>query len=260
MLAHSGRFAVYTVVQPVFPSLLQATFSGDRLQIAETVWNVPGRKAIGPGVIASALVLILGAILTAAAIRDLVRARRRLPLVLFGLCVALYALYAGINVLGRMNLRPGPDILSSNCYYTYPALLFALLAAGVALPALGNGVGVARARAGLLAGLAALSLFGAEQVRKVNEDVARGLTDVTRPVRLMHQFVKDHAHELDFSFAVDHAGSDHMRWIYGIPVDRIVFPHYTRAAHPKYRVALRDGKVVVLPGPDGTAGTEPHAR
>src|SRR5262249_31419569 len=125
---HSVRFVVYTTIQPFFPSLIDSTYAGDRLQIAESLWPRHGRRTLGPAAWVSAAVVVLAAGLGAAGLGRLVRRKDRLPLLVFLLAAGLYGLYAAMTVLGRMNLRPVPYVLSSNCYYTYTALLFALLA------------------------------------------------------------------------------------------------------------------------------------
>lgn len=246
---HSARFAVYTAAQPFFPSLTATSFSGGRLQIAESLWTRHGRRNIGPAAWVSAGVLLLAVGLGMAGLARLVRRRDRLPLLVFLLATALYSLYAAMTVLGRMNLRPGPAILSSNCYYTYTALLFALLAGFVGWAGLGwCRPWTANARVGLVVGLAALALLGAEHIRRVNLEVAKGLTPISRPIRAFHAFVRQHRDEPDFSFEIDHAASDPVTPMLGMPVTDVVFAEWMPVREKaKYRVAFRDGTVVVLP-------------
>ena len=244
-LTHSARFAVFTAVQPFAPSLQRAVYSNGRLLIFETLWAKPSLKTFGPAALVSAAVLLAGLALGSAGVRGLLRRRERLPLLAFALTTGLYAVYAGIAVLGRMNLRPGPYILASNCYYAYPALLFLLMAAFAAWHAVGDGLWAARLRNGLCIGLVALALLGAEQVRRVNEEVARGVTDITKPVRPLEQFARQHRREPDFGFAIEYEQSDPMTRVYGIPIDRVIYAKWT-TPDPKYRVAIRDGKVLVL--------------
>jgi hypothetical protein len=244
---HSARFGVYTVVQPFFPTVPEHTFTGGRLHIAESLWTRHGRRNLGPAAVISALVFALAVGLALAGLTRIGRPEHRLRLLVLSLFAALFAVYAGMNVLGRMNLRPVPEILASNSYYTYPALLFALLACFTAwsaadLPA----VWAVNARGVLLAGLVVLAVLGAEHVRRVNQDVTTCLAEVAKPIRTVNTFVRHHRHEPDFSFTIDHAASDRIIPVYGIPVTDVMFGRWMTAPSPKYRIAYRNGSVVVL--------------
>jgi hypothetical protein len=245
-VANSVRFATYTAVQPFFPTMTENRFDGGRLWVAESLWTPHGRRNPGPAVAVSVLVVGLAAGLVVAGLLRLGRPGNRLPLLLFLLCAGLYAVYAGMNVLGRMNLRPVPEVLASNSYYTYTALLFALLAGWTAISRVGDGPRVANARAGLLVGLVVLAILGAEHVRRVNQDVTHYLSDVAKPIRTVNAFVRHHRHEPDFSFAIDHRRSDRIIPVYGIPVTDVMFARWMTAPEPKYRIAVRDGNVIVL--------------
>jgi hypothetical protein len=251
-ITHSVRFGLYTAIQPFCPSMLETAFSGGRLQIAETLWNETSWRKCGPTALVSALVLVLTMSFTAAGLYGFCWRGQRLPILILLLLAALYAFYAAMTVLGRMNLRPGPAMLTSNCYYTYTAfvllipLLFAawqgILGAGSRVAAVG--------RSALVGGLVILSFVGAEHIRRVNLEVAQTplMRDITRPAHAVNLFVKAHYHEPDFSIAIDYESSDTVPkyGYYTRAVDAIF--HRWLAEEPKYRIAIREGKCVLLTG------------
>lgn len=251
---HAARFAVYTVAQPFFPTVPEHTFAGGRLHVAESLWTRHGRRNLGPAAVVSALVLSLAVGLGGVGLVRCVRPETRIRLLVLALFATLFVVYAGMNVLGRMNLRPVPEILASNSYYTYPALLFALVAGFVAWSTPGVPEATAtHGRAGLLVGFVVLAVLGGERVRAVNQDVTTRVADVANPIRAVNTFVRRHRHEPDFGFTIDHAASGRITPVYGIPVTDVVFARWMTRSEPKYRIAYRDGSVVVLgpPGGDG---------
>ena len=245
-LTHAARFAVFTGVQPFVPPLLDTHFSGGRVQIQESVWNRSVRRRLGPLGAAGLAACAIAVGLAAWGAVGLIRRREWRPTLTLLLVAGLYATYAGMAVAGRMNLRPGPYILSANCYYAYPGLLLILvtLAAGWrGLPAADP------VRRGLAVLLTAVALAGGEQVRQVNEAVARDLLEVTRPAKAVGAFVRAHRHEPGFSFAIDRAASDPEYVIYDRPATDILFHQWIDRTNPRYRLAVRDGKVVPLGEP-----------
>ncbi|VTR95590.1 unnamed protein product [Gemmata massiliana] len=244
-LEHSVRYGSYTAVQPFFPSLVQTTYSGQRLQIAESLdWKIRLRF-LSPAVATSIAVFGAAAILGLVGLWRLVGTRARLPLLTLLLPTTLYAAYGAMTVLGRMNMRPTPYILSSNSYYAYTALLFGLLAASAAWFAVGSWGG--RIRTGLVIGLLALSTLGAERIRDVNITVTQQEQELSRALRSVQTFVDAHRREPGFSFEIDYAASDPVVKIHNRRTTQIVFNEWMSAPQPRYRVVLRDGKVQTQP-------------
>jgi hypothetical protein len=248
-LTHSAQYALYTVVQPFCPSLIQTSFGGGRLQVADAFWNPPTRREYGPLMLVSAATLALMAGLAAAGLAALSRCGRRPPLLAVLLLGSLFAAYAAITVLGRMNLRPGPAVLTSNSYYAYFSLLLGLATLFAACQGVGQFAGgwAARARAWLSAGLVVLALVGGEHVRRVNVEIAASMRGTTKPIRAVNRFVKEHRHEPDFSFAIDHESSDDIPKVHGVRITDAIF-HRWLSDRPKYTIAVRDGRAVLLRG------------
>ena len=255
------RFGIYTGVQPFCPSLLQTSFTGGRLQTAESLWTGPVLKRCGPLCLVSALVLVLTLSFGAIGLGSLLRRGDRLPILALLLLAGLYGVYGAMTVLGRMNLRPGPPMLTSNSYYTYTALL-------LLMPLIfGAWLGTARmsgrlatlARKALVGGLAILAFAGAERIWQVNREMAPNplMKDMTRPIRAVNLFVKEHRDEPDFSIAIDYKSSDKIPIAYGPHVTDTIF-HRWIADEPKYWLAIRDGKAILLPGPPQARGSN-HA-
>ncbi|AWM36539.1 hypothetical protein GobsT_56490 [Gemmata obscuriglobus] len=243
-LTHSARYGVFTAVQPFFPSLVQTFYGGQRLQVLETVWTGSRLRVLTPTLAVSYATLLAGTVLGAAGLWRVGQSRARL---ICALPVALYAVYAAMNVLGRMNMRPHSWILSGNSYYTYFALLFALLAASAAWHA--TGAWAVNVRKGLAAGLVALAALGAEQVWQANTMVAREEREWTRALRAVQKFVDAHEDEPGFSFEIDYPSSDPVPVVHGERITRLVFAEWMSAPQPRYRIAIREGKAVPQPAP-----------
>ena len=128
-LEHAGRYFLFTLVQPFFPSAPGWDF-GTRLLMPEP-GDAPERffRWKQPLYFSYAVVLV-GASLAAWRFGRLIASGRILtasPLLL--LLIGLLALHLGVIVLGRMNLRPGPLVLMLNSYYAYTPLVLLLVGA-----------------------------------------------------------------------------------------------------------------------------------
>ncbi|HEV3385050.1 MAG TPA: hypothetical protein VG097_09545, partial [Gemmata sp.] len=247
-ISHSARFFSFTVIQPFCPSVLQASYDRERLRIEESLWNGPTAGLQQPEFLLSSLVFCAALYFGIAGLRSLIQRENHLPLLTCSLCGSLFAVYAGVTVLGRMNLQPTAAILSSNSYYTYTALLFAILTGF----SLWQGVPrSANAHSSLwwnlfLGGLVALSLNGGFKVRLINACLAEKMKEVTTPLDAVNTFVREHRDEPDFSMAIDYQNSDPIpqrydRWIIDIVFAKWIDPK------PKYRIAIRGCDVVIQP-------------
>jgi hypothetical protein len=237
---HTARYGTYTLVQPYFPSLVQSSYSGQRLLIAESVWAWRKQKTFTPMIAVSLAVFAASAVLALAGSRRLAREPSRARLVALGLPVVVSALYAAMTVLGRMNMRPERSILSENSYYAYTALMFGLLAASAAWHAVG-GWGESL-RKWLAIGLLVLSAAGAEKVWEANTMLASIERVWMLPLRAVQNLVDAHRGEPGFSFEIDYAASDPVPEIHKMRITRIVFDEWMCDPNPRYRVTIRAGK------------------
>jgi hypothetical protein len=260
-VTNSVRFAVFTGVQPFFPALVKHSYAGQRLEVAEHFWRTRKHVKMPTPVTAVSAATYFGLLgLALVGLRALAREPSRAAAVALLLPLALYALYAGMAVLGRMNLRPTAVILSSNSYYAYTALAFLLLAAGAAWHAVGPRADAVRKW--LAAGLLVLAAAGSERVHQANVMIADLDRDWSRAVATVQEFVDAHRHEPDFSFAIDYPVSEPVPVIHRLRLPEIVFGRWMPAANPKYRVVLRDGKAHIVPptpaapGPRGPTTAE----
>jgi hypothetical protein len=96
--------------------------------------------------------------------------------------------------------------------------------------------------------LLVLAFAGAERVRAVNVELAAEMKPVTRPLHAVNLFVKKHRHEADFSIAIEYDSSDPVPQVFDVPVTRIIFRRWL-ADEPKYWIAIRGGKAVVVRKP-----------
>lgn len=247
-LSHSARYGTFTTVQPFFPALVQHSYAGQRLEVAEHFWRTRRHiKAPTPVTAVSVAVLAGCAGLGIVGMRHLVRDGSRAALVAFGLPAALYALYAAMTVLGRMNMRPGPHVLSANSYYTYTALAFLLVAASAVWPAAGPRADALRRWLGV--GFVLLAAVGSERVWQANVMVAKLDRDWTVPLAAVQELVDKHRGEPDFTFEVDYAESDPTPSMHRMRLPNIVFAEWVRVHGAKYRVVIRDGKATAYPRP-----------
>jgi hypothetical protein len=208
-------------------------------------------KRSGPMAVVSAGVLVLAAGFALLGSWSLVRRGQRLLILSLLLLAGLYGTYGAMTVLGRMNLRPGPATLASNSYYAYTAFaLFVPPLFGAWQGAWRAAIGaVSAARGALLAGLVVLAFHGAEQIWLVNRGIAPApiMRDTSRPIHAVNLFVKARRVEPDFSFAIDYDSSDYVPKAYGVRVTHAIF-HRWISDEPKYWIAVRGGRAVLLPG------------
>jgi hypothetical protein len=260
-LRNAGRFTAYTAFQPFVPSADKDAYVRERLDVPEWAWNGDGPGA-GPALV-GCLALVPALALGLAGLWRLARGGPAPLVKVFLLLVGLYAVYAGMNVIGRMNVRPEPDTLSRNSYYTYPALLLALAAGFTAWQGVGRtGRAGAVCRGGLVLGLTALSAVGGLQVWRVNGMLSAELRPIRMTTGALNHFIARHRGEPDFSLRFAYGRSDAQVRIDCFPVTTILFNRWMTAREPKYLLALRDGRVVVCrpAGPAASATSESRAR
>jgi hypothetical protein len=155
-----------------------------------------------------------------------------------------------------MNLRPTEHMLSSNSYYTYTALALLVPLLYAAWQGVGRAGRLATpARNCLTCGLLVLAFAGGEQVRRLNTEMRPPMREMERPIHAVNQFVKKHRYEPDFSIAIDYDSSDHVPKAYGVPVTHVIFFRWI-VDEPKYWIAIRGGKPVVVPPPRPAAPPE----
>jgi len=248
------HFGVYTAVQPFFPTAFRWTYSFDRFLVAEGVWYGAGMRTLGPVQVVSYGAFVIAVGLAAVGLWRLVRCGGRVPVLTLLLFTSLYGVYATGNVVGRLNVRSYPPQLIVNSYYAYTGLLFVL----VCMAAAWRGVNrewqwAACARTGLLAGLTALSLTGAEHVREASTGMALKVRDHAVPLRAVQEFVAQHRGEADFSFAIDYDASDPIPLQWNYPITELVFGRWSDWSAPKYRVIVRGEKVLTAPARPSSA-------
>lgn len=244
-LHNAGRFVAFTTVQPFVPSADKDTYVNGRINVPEWLWS--GERAQGWSLALGLLTLLPAAGLGLAGASQLARRPGSVLTATALLLCGLHAAYGAMNVLGRMNLRHWPDILTRNSYYAYPELLLALAAGFTAWAALGRGGRIAAAcRWTLLAALAVLAAVNVPQVERVNEMVSQEHMAVRRAVAVVNHFVERHRDEPGFSFVIDYADSVPVFSIRGVPVTTLLFGRWL-TAEPKYHLVLRDGEVQARP-------------
>lgn len=243
---NSVRFAVFTGVQPFFPALVKHSYAGQRLEVAEHFWRTRRHVKVPTPVTAVSVAVYFGLLaLAVVGLRALARTPTRAAVVAFGLPLALYALYAGMAVLGRMNLRPTAVILSSNSYYAYTALAFLLVAGAAAWHAIGPRADALRRW--LAIGLFVLAAAGSERVHQANVMIADLDRDWSRSLTAVQGFVDAHRHEPDFTFQIVYELSDPVPTIHRRRLPEHVFARWLTDTNPKNRVVLRDGEAHVAP-------------
>jgi len=246
-LTHSARFVLYTNVQPFCPSLLRFWASGDRLNVNEVFWLDPILDRCGFRDVGFALLFALFVSFGMVGLWGLLRRGERLPFLIILLFFGTCSVYAALNILGRMNLRPGPDCLCSNSYYSYMGLLFGLTIWCTLMQGLPRikGYPTTVAWKAMLVGLVALTIHGGIQVRLINSRFSDLMLGMSAPIRAVHKFVQQHRNEQDFSLTIDYRSSDPVPMRYGKPVTDMIFSRWIDP-NAKYRIAIRHRAAVVI--------------
>jgi hypothetical protein len=249
-LMHSGRYVLYDAVQPFFPSWVDWSFTS-RLVIPETVaerW-----KDGGGGPMRIVFFVALGGIagLTLIGLGRLWAAKhKRVGIIATLLAFSLFALHLTITVLGRMNLRPGPAVLSTNSYYPYMPFVFLIL--GVS--AICAFVASRRARRWLsnslcalvVGGLIVLSIVSGMKVHAIDVKGRDDFAGFTRRVAWVERFNRQHGGEADFGLAFDLDSCQVIGTSYGVPITTILFKPYLNSPCPKYVIHFPDGEPSVV--------------
>jgi hypothetical protein len=247
-LAHAVRYLLYEAVQPFFPCCVDWSF-GPRLRIpeAEAARWLDWKGC--PTLIASYVLLGGMAGLTLMGLRRLMAAdHTKMGLIVALLGFSLFALHMAITVLGRMNLRPSPLMLSNNSYYTYIPFLFLLLGVSALWSLLASAPTAAwtKVRSSLCAvvftGFVILSLVSAVKVYAINAKGREDSAGFIRQIALIERFIRHHRREADFSLAFDLESCNVIGTQYGVPITTILFQRYLNATNPKYVICFPKGE------------------
>jgi hypothetical protein len=251
-LAHAGRYALFTLGQPFFPSCAQWSFE-HRIWLAE-----PGQA---PGLywrrekylFISYAVVLAAAGLAVGQLARLLADRRALAGSLFLLLpVGLIALHMGIIVLGRMNMRPDPLVLARNSYYAYtPFLLFllGLYYLWVRLP-LVPARPVVVALVVLLAGLGVLSVTSARKVHAMTTHIRSSYCYRRHHIEILEQLIDQHRHDPFFGISFDPEAYYALEEFYGLCFEDVLFCRFFDHEHPTHVVCARGNKWCVLSEPE----------
>ncbi len=256
-LDHSKRYFVYTGVQPFCAPFLRAACHGGRMEVSESLLADPPLMRWGHMGRVSALIVVVTFGFALFGLAGLIRGGQTQALLLVTFLAGLCVTYAALNVLGRMNLRHEPSILSTNSYYTYISLLFMLMTLFTMWQGADKTSGLVKSGlwAFLITGLVALALYGGSQVRSRNRAFADEMKPVSSPIRAVQKFVRKHKHEPDFSIEIDHESSDFVGRKYDLWDTDIIFGRWLRP-DAKYLIAIRQRSVVIL-SIRATSGTGP---
>jgi hypothetical protein len=259
-LAHSKRFLAYTVAQPFFPSLWVGTFNIDRVNMREVEWSREHFRHFSPALLTSTLTAAVATGLGLFGLVRLILQRDKLSVLMVFLTLGLYGVYMAATVLGRMNIRPGPDCLSTNCYYAYMGLLLALAPIGTLWQSVGRGRVAAASQFALLLGLIALAGYSAPDVWRLNESVARDLRQFREPIAAVRTLIERYIDEADFSLAFDLDSCQAISTVHGVPIRTIVFKRYLNPSSPKYVMHSTDGKPTMMRYDEWQASQSPRGR
>ncbi len=221
-LINAGRYLAFCLVQPFFPSCVDVGFAS-RLIVPEPRDSLANFMRLDPLLGVSLLVVAGVGVLTAIGFRRLGSDPSRGPrLMVVLLAVALVVLHMSIIVLGRMNMRPRPTILSMNSYYAYFPLAMLLVglyalwssAPAAATPRRERLAGVLQMA--VVAGLLVLSVASARKVHAMNVEIR----NVHRPLRNCITFLDDLVREHGTDTGVSVWRSHPRRWSTSAPLHR----------------------------------------
>jgi hypothetical protein len=247
-LHHTARFLAFTILQPFFPAAPKWRVEAGRITLSEPsadILELSGwRSAVSLATAGMFLMLTLWGCL------HLVRARRTRALLVCLVPLSLFALYTTVNVLGRMNQRPGTGILTGNSYYAYMNLLFFLIAAFISWQSIPQLTYLrwcnmeALPIVFLVAGLAVLSWLGSGRIHRITGRISDQERPFREQVQALEQFVKSHREEPNFSFTFDLPPDARIVICSGIPYPVVLYKRWLNHARPHYVLTLMPGKVV----------------
>jgi hypothetical protein len=238
---HAKRYLLFTLCQPFFPSCPDWSFA-DRLTIPEPVQAPQNYWRAEPFLFVSYAVALAAAGLALAQLGRLLAGLRPGALVFLLVPAGLIALHLAIIVLGRMNMRPGPQTIARNTYYAYTpflALLVCLYYLWVRLP-------LARPRAAaamllLVAGLGTLSGFSALKVHAMAEQITFDHRYLRHQTDCLLRLIDDHGREPGFGISFDPDAYGSQPACRSINYLDILFGRYINHEHPTY-IVCRDGE------------------
>ena len=251
-LEHGGRFLAFTLAQPFFPSVTGWWYQGERIHIQEPVFGWIKYVAPNGKLLASYGVALIFLGMCVAAIRRWRSDAIRSLAPMWFVPAALLLLYAGITVLGRMNLRPSRYVLCSNSYYTYIALLLFLIVAFTLWQGLGNLPGRLWrwSAAALCVGLIFLGAYSTGRIHHAAERVRRHYAHFHATVRQLDAFIAEHGREPDFRLAFDLRHDDPFPVTHSIPFPLILYARWVDNYEPKYVVAFPHGRLTIVSAAD----------
>lgn len=250
-ISHAVRYMLYDLFQPFFPTWVGWTF-GSRLVIPEAMTTRWKDLTTSPMPIVSYFLLVGMMGLT---LRGVWRLRsseqKRLGLTVALLGFSLIVLHLGITVVGRMNLRPGPDVLSTNSYYAYLPFLFLLLSVAAfwqreGTTEIGRGMLLRNSLSiGMISALLVLSIVSGVEVYHINVKGRENFEGFTHRIARIDKFVRQHCDEDDFSLAFTFDSCRAVGTQYGVPITTMLFQPYINVSRPKYVVGFSDGEPTV---------------
>ena len=250
-LEHVSRFVNFTLIQPLFPSLAKVSFPirDQRLIIMEPSFQVT-TNMFYPLALLSIIALGIWIILFSTSILYLIRSKERIIPLTFFLILGLLVSYTSIIVLGRMNLRPGNFILSSNSYYTYFSLvLFILLSFIVWVNALYKVQSTFRGILIILVTilsliLLTLSVYNGFKVFGLNRTISENYENVRMLSSEVNYFIDKNRSE-NFSIAFDISRfKPFPPAVGGVPITSILFREYENNYAPNYVVYFQNSHLV----------------
>ena len=241
------RYVLFTLVHPFFPSCVKWSYFG-RVVIGEPT-QFPALY-IQPGLLLLVSYAVVGLLLFTGlrSLPGLPRSRRgRVLFCLLLLPAALIVLQTTINVLGRLNLRPGSGILNSSCYYCYQptaCLLLILYALWQVNPARTT---APRRQIALLAGLLVLTGASALRTREISLTLKAMHRHVRIHTRAINGLVKQHRHDPTFRFSFDPAVYKQLEREWNVAFPEILFPRFIDHVNPTFVFVMRERKLAALP-------------
>ncbi len=236
-LEHAGRLAAYSLAQPLFPENLQMDALA-RVEIRELRWS---QLRFDLWTLAGVAVAGVWFALCVLRVRRPVKNQVRGLTAGAVLVTAVLAMYLGIIVCGRMNVRPGPEILQRNSYYAYTPLLLLVVATGLWWSS-------RELRGGKILGivlgvpLLALAFYGGTLTKRMNEIYAEHHPARER-VDEIQRLVETHRHMPGFGLAFDCDDETRQK---GVPFLSALFHRYEDNHRPSHVVVWRRGDLAIL--------------
>ncbi|MBP0015931.1 MAG: hypothetical protein J7647_00045 [Cyanobacteria bacterium SBLK] len=263
---HTIRWINFTIIQPLIPSTLHGLFHGNRLEIQESISNLVPPSNWIEFLCSPIFIVGLGCwiFLTFNALRKVLITTdkpfwKTPSFYIVTIIFLTFSAYSSVILLGRLNARPGPHMLTTNSYYPYFAfLLFIIFSFLLWLIAYRQNTIKETKWIDINLSLVLIftlligSIYNGFSTYNNNLTIQEALKESTTIVKQINSFINKHGSEDDFDLAFDNYRNESpVLESYRVPLTSMLYNQYEDVNDPKYVVVFeKNGKLDFYPQKD----------